>query len=142
MGPRIFSVREANALIPGLESAFAEFDAVRERLRRVKQKVDVLEMIWADEVRSESNPDHREYRHYTEEIEKAKQAFEAATRRVQEHEVVLKSVDAGLVDFYGVIEGRLVFLCWQRGEKAVEWYHHLDDGFAGRRPIGAEHRAG
>jgi hypothetical protein len=41
----------------------------------------------------------------------------------------------GLVDFYALQEGRPVFLCWRYGEPEVGYWHELDDGFAGRRPI-------
>jgi hypothetical protein len=103
--------------------------------------MDVLEMIWGDEVQGETNPDHREHIHYLEEIEQAKKDYDAAVQRIAEHEGVVKSVEQGLVDFYGVIEGRLVFLCWKRGEKSVEYYHHLEEGFSGRQPIPAEELA-
>lgn len=141
MGPRIYTPREANILVPKLSRAFDEIDQIRARLKAVKGKVDVLEMIWGDEVRAETNPDHREYAHYTEEIEQAKKEFDAATRRFADFEVVVKSIEQGLVDFYGVIESRLVFLCWRRGEKSMEYYHHLEDGFPGRQPIPAEELA-
>ena len=140
MGPRIFTVREANELIPRLEEAMRDYDAIRERLRRVKSKMDVLEMIWGEELQSPANPDHREHQHYLKEVDAAKQDFDAVTRRLSDMEVVPKSLDQGLVDFYGVIDRRLVFLCWKRGEKAVDYYHGLEDGFAGRRPIGAERK--
>jgi hypothetical protein len=42
----------------------------------------------------------------------------------------------GLLDFYGRIEGRLVWLCWRYGEDKLDHYHELDSGFSGRRPIG------
>ena len=45
--------------------------------------------------------------------------------------------DAGLVDFPSEIDGRPVYLCWRLGEDAVEHWHDLDAGFAGRRRIGA-----
>jgi len=51
--------------------------------------------------------------------------------------VQLKGFEEGLVDFYGMHEGRLVYLCWQRGESAVGHWHELDTGFAGRQPITA-----
>ena len=38
-------------------------------------------------------------------------------------------------------ENRLVFLCWKRGEKTIEYYHHLEDGFPGRQPIPEEELA-
>ena len=51
---------------------------------------------------------------------------------------VLKGFEDGLVDFYGLQEGRLVFLCWRLGEEGVGHWHELDAGFAARRPITPE----
>ena len=141
MGPRIYTPREASALVPKLNRAFEEIDQIKNRLKTIKGKVDVLEMIWGDEVRAETNPDHREYAHYMEEIEQSKKDFDTASKRFAEYEAVVKSLEQGLVDFYGVIENRLVFLCWKRGEQTIEFYHHLEDGFPGRQPIPEEELA-
>jgi hypothetical protein len=141
MGPRVFTPREANILIPKVQGLFERVDEVRERLRRLKGKMDVLEMIWGEDLQSPTTPDHREYLHYQEELETAKKDFEGFTRSFGELEVVIKSLEQGLVDFYGVIDGRLVFLCWKRGEKAVEFYHHLEEGYSGRQAIPAEELA-
>jgi len=141
MGPRIYTAREANALVPRLSKAFDDIDEIRGRLKSIKGKIDVLEMIWGEEVQAETNPDHKEHAHYLEEIEQAKKDYDAAGRRIAEFEAVVKSIEQGLVDFYGVIDSRLVFLCWKRGEKSIEYYHHLEDGFPGRQPIPAEELA-
>jgi len=141
MGPRIYTPREAEALLPQLLALFDDMDRIRDRLKRVKGKIDVLEMIWGDEIQAETNPDYREYAHYLEEVDLAKKEFDATTRKVADLEAVVKSLEQGLVDFYGVIEGRLVFLCWRRGEKGIEYYHHLEEGFQGRQPIPANELA-
>ena len=103
--------------------------------------MDVLEMIWGEELQAETNPDHKEYGHYLESVDQAKKDFDVATHAFVDLEIVVKSIDQGLIDFYGVIDSRLVFLCWKRGEKGVEYYHHLEDGFPGRQPIPAEELA-
>jgi hypothetical protein len=41
----------------------------------------------------------------------------------------------GLVDFPSRFEDRIVFLCWQRGEPEIRFYHELDGGFVGRKPV-------
>jgi hypothetical protein len=41
----------------------------------------------------------------------------------------------GLVDFPGLIDGKEVFFCWKSDEEDIEFYHELDEGFAGRKPI-------
>jgi hypothetical protein len=50
--------------------------------------------------------------------------------------VQLKDFERGLVDFPSLRDGRVVLLCWQIGEgDEVEWWHNVEDGFAGRTPI-------
>jgi hypothetical protein len=141
MGPRVYTAREANALVPKLERIFNDLDGVRSKLKTLKGKMDVLEMIWGEEIQAETTPDHREHAHYLEEVEQAKKEFDSTARKIQDLEGVVKSVEQGLVDFYGVIEGRLIFLCWKRGEKSIDFYHHLEDGFQGRIPLPTEEPA-
>ena len=51
---------------------------------------------------------------------------------------LFKGAPQGLVDFYSYRNGRPVFLCWQFGEEEILYWHELDAGFAGRRPLAAE----
>lgn len=41
----------------------------------------------------------------------------------------------GLVDFPAVIDGETVFLCWRSDENELAWYHRIEDGYQGRRPL-------
>lgn len=41
----------------------------------------------------------------------------------------------GLVDFPAIIDGNEVFLCWRSDEEDIRFYHEIDKGYAGRRPI-------
>ena len=50
-------------------------------------------------------------------------------------EIQLKSLDRGLVDFPAIIDGRVVFLCWEQDEEDVEFWHELDGGYAGRERV-------
>jgi len=43
--------------------------------------------------------------------------------------------EKGLVDFPAIIDGKEVLLCWHSDEPYIRWYHGLQDGFHGRRPI-------
>ena len=49
--------------------------------------------------------------------------------------VQLKGLDLGLIDFPAEMEGEIVLLCWQYGEKEVSYFHSPEDGFAGRKPL-------
>jgi hypothetical protein len=41
----------------------------------------------------------------------------------------------GLVDFPAEIDGETVFLCWRSDESRLGWYHRIEDGYQGRRPL-------
>jgi hypothetical protein len=50
--------------------------------------------------------------------------------------VVVKGIDQGLIDFPALrANGEEVYLCYQAGEVRIRWWHPIDVGFAGRRPI-------
>jgi hypothetical protein len=44
----------------------------------------------------------------------------------------------GLVDFPAVIDGETVFLCWRSDERELAWYHPIEEGYQGRRPLPAK----
>ncbi|HTE56040.1 MAG TPA: DUF2203 domain-containing protein [Kofleriaceae bacterium] len=48
---------------------------------------------------------------------------------------IIKDIEVGLVDWLALHHGREVLLCWKYGEREVGWWHDLETGFAGRRPV-------
>lgn len=61
--------------------------------------------------------------------------IEELMSEIQSHGCVIKSIDAGLLDFLTRRDGRPVYLCWRYGEKRIEFYHELHTGFSGRRRV-------
>ena len=51
------------------------------------------------------------------------------------HGAQVKDVDTGLIDFPALHGGETVLLCWRLGEDEIGYWHRLEDGFAGRRPL-------
>lgn len=47
----------------------------------------------------------------------------------------VKDLDSGLVDFPALLRGETVLLCWLLGEDEIGFWHRVEDGFAGRRPL-------
>jgi len=45
----------------------------------------------------------------------------------------------GLVDFPAVIGNKEVMLCWRSVEDDIRFYHDLDAGYSGRKPIPEEY---
>jgi len=49
--------------------------------------------------------------------------------------VQVKDLDIGLLDFPCAVDGKLILLCWKMGEKTIEHWHSMEEGFANRKPI-------
>ena len=50
-------------------------------------------------------------------------------------EIQLKDWSRGLIDFPSLREGREVFLCWEKDEEDIEFWHDLEAGYQGREKI-------
>ena len=57
---------------------------------------------------------------------------------IVEHGAEVKDLDEGLIDFPALRGGETVLLCWKLGEGEIEYWHRVEDGFAGRRPLPLE----
>lgn len=69
------------------------------------------------------------------EREKAVQAVKDAITEISAIGVLVKDIDMGLLDFPCVVEGEMILLCWKLGESAITFWHGLEEGYAGRKPI-------
>jgi len=49
--------------------------------------------------------------------------------------VLVKDLDKGLADFPTLFRGEEVFLCWKLDEESIQFWHGVDEGFAGRKAI-------
>ena len=61
--------------------------------------------------------------------------FESVLDEFRLREILIKDIERGLLDFPAIIGGREVFLCWEKDEDDIEFWHDLDTGYAGREPL-------
>jgi hypothetical protein len=63
------------------------------------------------------------------------QSMERAVRQIDAWGVTLRDIGSGLVDFPALVNGRPIWLCWKLGEGDIAFWHELDAGIAGRKPL-------
>jgi hypothetical protein len=64
----------------------------------------------------------------------------AAIEEIQEYGCLIKDLDIGLIDFPTIFRGVEVYLCWKLGEPEIGYWHGVDEGFRGRKPIDDDFR--
>jgi hypothetical protein len=134
---RTFTVEEANALLPALDRILREMGEAAALVGELGELIQDMESYWGRTLHEASNPDHQEWARRREEVRTAARAAKELAAQVAAFGCELKDPHHGLVDFPAVIDGRLAYLCWQRGEREVGYWHDLEAGFAGRRPLTA-----
>lgn len=125
MSIRYFTVEEANSLLPELEPLVGELLRRRSRATAAaKALAPTLGNLRTDVGGPEASALAGEFA-----------SIEALVDRIQSYGCVVKSLEAGLLDFLTERDGRDVFLCWRYGEPRIEYFHDLHAGFSGRRPL-------
>jgi hypothetical protein len=56
-------------------------------------------------------------------------------REFQSRQIEIKDLDRGLIDFPAFVGGKEVFLCWEKDEDDIEFWHDLNSGYAGRERL-------
>ncbi|HLH76966.1 MAG TPA: DUF2203 domain-containing protein [Candidatus Binataceae bacterium] len=123
---RLFTVSEANALIPRLELI----------VRELQKQAQVVRVHVAQLMEGQSEPpDLEALSRRDPAVGTAIRAIAENAQAIEEMGCFLKDIDLGLVDFPAEIAGEVVFLCWQYGEPQLLAWHALDAGFATRQPL-------
>ncbi len=129
--PKLFTVEEANDLVPTLTVLLTELIAKRELVQVRKRELAAMEV--------KARGDGRESAVVVGELRQALEdvlaELNAGIDRIGELGCELKDLATGLVDFPAIRDGRPVYLCWRLGEKRIAFWHELESGFAGRRPL-------
>jgi len=136
---RVFTISEVNALIPALSSLVGE--QLREQ-SEIEHGLAELMRLTGEPPRSlePTGHDSAEVHRLKGDLRSRISRYETGWQCVQKWGGVIKDPQTGLVDFYGRVDGKLVWLCWRYGEDSLGYYHELTAGYSGRRPLSAEVR--
>lgn len=132
--PQVLTLEEVNALVPKLSELVGRQLGRRFEIEdRLKSLCELLGEVPEDlGPRAGDLPSVAALkRELTERVEE----YQGGWRELEELGAVVKDPRIGLVDFYGHVDGELVWLCWKYGEAEVAHYHGLREGFAGRKAI-------
>lgn len=130
----VFTLEAVNALVPRLNAICGE-----QLLRRSEIEARLKDLAGAmggepESLQTEPG-DAPEVKTMKRELAERIEEYQKGWHAVEEMGAVLKDPKLGLVDFYGRVDGKLVWLCWKYGEEECRHYHALDEGFSGRREI-------
>ena len=115
---RYFTVQEANAFIPALQSTFGYIERLRLQIVNLVAEMEQLEAAAAGAQLSEAAKSKRE------RIMVALAEIRRLVQELESHGLIVKQLD-GLVDFRSLRGSRPVYLSWRKGEDRVDHWHEV-----------------
>jgi hypothetical protein len=122
-----FDLAAANDRVVELRPLLLALREDRDLVARTQQHLEHLRLADGDQ--------HAVLEREHEVIVGAVRRMEAAVRQIDAWGVTLRDIGTGLVDFPALANGRPIWLCWRLGEGDIAWWHDLETGIAGRRPL-------
>lgn len=134
-GKNFFTVAEANNSLPLVRAIVQD---ITELARALGDRHEWLNRLKPGDRLRLSDAHDEELRQVQAELERGQEKMEEYVRELRQLGVEMKDPFTGLIDFPSLRNGRPVYLCWRLGEPAVEHWHELEAGFAGRQKLMAD----
>ena len=131
--PRTFTREEADALLPEVDRLLAEAQKLVDTLATSEQEAQAAQ--WKPRANGRVHLEPVGEVHDAGRRTLARQ-LRLLIERIQTMGIVVRDIRSGLIDFPSLREGRVVNLCWRRGEPLeIRWWHEVEAGFGGRQPL-------
>ena len=136
-GFRFFTPDEARAALPALRPLLAQLREAFHDYRFAKAQHDeMLEMHGAEALERRDHPERNEFLRWRDETTRLHARVQQLVEKANDLGADVKDPLLGLVDFYARRpDGQVVLLCYRDDEPTLAWWHPVDTGFAGRRPL-------
>ena len=131
--PKLFTLEQAHTLLPVLKSLLKGAMDGKQKIEQVDK--DFLDLKHRILLSGGLFVDVAGMARRRAERDKAVQAVKDAIAEIDAIGVQVKDLDIGLLDFPCQVEDEIVLLCWKYGEEKIEFWHGMEEGFAGRKPI-------
>jgi hypothetical protein len=125
---RIYTVDEANALVPEVRAILLQMGFEEGRVERVHEELH-------RRLEGNGDPASRAVADRLEaEMTEISEGIRTLFAHLRERGIMVRDLEMGLVDFPAEREGRRVWLCWRLADPTVAYWHGTDEGYASRRP--------
>jgi len=130
---RYFTLLEAERLLPTVERSIRDAIALKNEYQESEENIQRATQRIVSSGGSMVNRD--QFRVERARSEAAGDALKKAIEDIHEIGCQVKDLDIGLLDFPTLYRGREVLLCWKLGESGIGYWHGLEEGFRGRKPL-------
>ena len=134
---RLYTVAQARALLPRVIPVLEQLRDSFVALRALQTEIEADQTLASGNghLKAEALPAGKRGANKENRLEALNRSLRQAARQLADWDIELKDPERGLIDFQHEREGEVVYLCYELGEPDINYWHRIEDGYAGRQPI-------
>ena len=126
-GSKVVTIEEARSELPMAKKLLYSLQALQDQAHDLTEELEVL---------VEELPPHDEHvAEVAEQLGDLVKEWQGIGNSLEKLGARIAGFEPGHLEWHGVVDGYLVLYSWSEGEEDIEWWHPLDTGINGRRPL-------
>ncbi|MEL0100770.1 MAG: DUF2203 family protein [Euryarchaeota archaeon] len=126
-GCKVVTIEEARNELPIAKKHLFELQSLQDQAHDLTEELEVI---------VESLPPfHEHVQELANQLSNIVKEWQLIGDRLEHLGARIAGFEPGLLEWHGVVDGYLVMYSWCQGEEDIEWWHPMDTGITGRRPL-------
>ena len=126
-GSKVVTIEEARKELPMAKKSLYSLQALQDQAHDLTEELEVL---------VEELPPHDEHvAEVADQLGGLVKEWQEVGDSLELLGARVAGFEPGHLEWHGVVDGYLVLYSWSEGEEDIEWWHPLDTGINGRRPL-------
>ena len=126
-GSKVVTIEEARMELPQAKKLLIALQSLQDEAHNLTEELEVLV--------EDLSPHHEHVVEVADQLGGLVKEWQAIGDSLEDMGARIAGFDPGHLEWHGVVDGYLVLYSWWQGEDDIEWWHPLDTGINGRRPL-------
>lgn len=124
---RILTVEEVREGLSRVERELATLQSLVDEAHDMTEEIEILLERYA--------PEHPHVVEMAELLGSLVALWQQTVAKIERLGARVAGLDPGRIEWYGVIDNKIMMYSWVMGEPDIEWYYGIDEGYSSRKPL-------